>query len=213
MAILTCADRDPIRSPTCGPRFEPPPAWEILAVPRVVTSCSQIKHIGCQTDVRDSFGPQRISGAVSNHHQRRRPESPQNQIYVVPQNQAKTMNANTEPKTAPKVINGPHQRQVRARGFWKPWRLAGGYAQSVQQALSARSGGGLAAAWARGVQASAAGVAGGVFEGLRNAGAAGDEVGAFRRGQSHVRRAARAHIRDPRGAYCQARCGGKCQGD
>src|SRR5262245_16404932 len=106
MAILTCADRDPIRSPTCGPRFEPPPAWEILAVPRVVTSCSQIKHIGCQTDVRDSCGPQRLSGALANHHQRRRPESPQNQIYVVPQNQAKTMNANTEPNTAPKLING-----------------------------------------------------------------------------------------------------------
>src|SRR5262249_16810317 len=49
--------------------------------------------------------PQRISGAVSNHHPRRRPESPQNQIYGVPQNQAKTMNANTEPNTTPKVIN------------------------------------------------------------------------------------------------------------
>ena len=35
----------------------------------------------------------------------------------------------------------------------KPWRVTGGYAQSVQQALSARSGGGLAAAWARGVAA------------------------------------------------------------
>src|SRR5262249_37804860 len=35
--------------------------------------------------------------------------------------------------------------------------LSGGYAQSVQQALSARSGGGLAAAWARGVQAGSAG--------------------------------------------------------
>jgi hypothetical protein len=43
---------------------------------------------------------------VSNHHQRRCPESPQNQIYVVPQNQAKTMNANTEANTAPKLING-----------------------------------------------------------------------------------------------------------
>jgi hypothetical protein len=30
----------------------------------------------------------------------------ENQIYVVHQNQAKTMNANTEPNTAPKVING-----------------------------------------------------------------------------------------------------------
>jgi len=44
----------------------------------------------------------------------------------------------------------------------------GGRAPSVQQALSARSGGGLAAAWARGVQAGAARVAGCVFEGLRN---------------------------------------------
>src|SRR5262245_36631345 len=34
------------------------------------------------------------------------PRLAQNQIYVVPQNQAKTMNANTEPNTAPKVING-----------------------------------------------------------------------------------------------------------
>src|SRR5262245_65818658 len=34
MAILTCADRDPVWSPDCGPRFEPPPAREILAVPR-----------------------------------------------------------------------------------------------------------------------------------------------------------------------------------
>src|SRR5262249_7894386 len=51
--------------------------------------------------------------------------------------------------------------------FWKPWWVTGGYAQSVQQALSARSGGGLAAAWARGFQAGAARVAGCVFEGLR----------------------------------------------
>jgi hypothetical protein len=58
-------------------------------------------------------------------------------------------------------------------------KIENGYAQSVQQALSARSGGGLAAAWARGVQASAARVAGGVFEGLRNASAAGDEVGSI----------------------------------
>ena len=34
------------------------------------------------------------------------PRLAQNQIYVVPQNQAKTMNANTEPNTAPKVTNG-----------------------------------------------------------------------------------------------------------
>ena len=33
-------------------------------------------------------------------------KSPQNQIYVVPQNQAQAMSANTEPKTAPNVING-----------------------------------------------------------------------------------------------------------
>src|SRR5262249_31170028 len=39
---------------------------------------------------------------------------------------------------------------------WKPWWVTGGYAQSVQQALSARSGGGLAAAWERGVQAGSA---------------------------------------------------------
>ena len=59
-----------------------------------------------QPATRGSFDPQRFSGAVSNHHQRRRPESPQNQIYVVPQNQAQAMSANTESKTAPKVING-----------------------------------------------------------------------------------------------------------
>ena len=34
------------------------------------------------------------------------PRLAQNQIYVVPQNQAKTMNASTEPKTATNVING-----------------------------------------------------------------------------------------------------------
>src|SRR5262245_32071942 len=68
MAILTCADRDPVWSPGCGPRFEPPPAREILAVPRVVTSCSQSNHIGCQTDIRGSFDPQRLSGAVSTSH-------------------------------------------------------------------------------------------------------------------------------------------------
>src|SRR5262249_56202930 len=73
---------------------------------RGLTCASITKGLDCQTALRGSIGPQRISGTVSNHHQRRRPESPQNQIYVVPQNQAKTMNANTEPKTAPKVING-----------------------------------------------------------------------------------------------------------
>src|SRR5262249_38391016 len=73
---------------------------------RGLTCASITNGLDCQTALRGSFGSQRISGAVSNHHQRRRPESPQNQIYVVPQNQAKTMNADTEPNTAPKVING-----------------------------------------------------------------------------------------------------------
>src|SRR5262245_40698118 len=50
---------------------------------------------------------------------------------------------------------------------WKPWRQPRGYAQSVQQALSARSGGGLAATWARGVQAGSAGEPGELLEGLR----------------------------------------------
>src|SRR5262245_65513756 len=74
-----------------------------------------------QTPTRGSFDPQRFSGALANHHRRCRtpktkrwdegnvgawPRLAQNQIYVVPQNQAKTMNANTEPNTAPKVING-----------------------------------------------------------------------------------------------------------
>ena len=95
-----------------------------MAVPRVVTSRSQFKHIGCQTDVRDSFDRQRLSGEVSNHPQWSHypssqktnrldqgnlgawPRLAQNQIYVVPQNQAKTMNANTKPNTAPKVVNG-----------------------------------------------------------------------------------------------------------
>src|SRR6516162_4647881 len=39
----------------------------------VVTDCSLSKHIECQTDVRDTFDPQRFSGAVSNH---RRPLVP-----------------------------------------------------------------------------------------------------------------------------------------
>jgi hypothetical protein len=76
-------------------------------VPRGGLTCASItKGLDCQTALRGSIGPQRISGAVSNHHQRRRPESPQNQIYVVPQNQAQAMSANTEPNTAPKVMNG-----------------------------------------------------------------------------------------------------------
>src|SRR5262249_2992981 len=132
MAILTCADRDPIRSQACGPGFEPPPAWEILAVPRVATSCSRFKHIGCQTDIRDSFDPQRLSGAVSNHHQRRRPESPQNQIYVVSQNQAKTMNANTEPNNAPKVING----RINGRFAQGLPGTAGGSPEATRRALN-----------------------------------------------------------------------------
>src|SRR5215470_15319868 len=73
-------------------------------VPRGGLTCASIsKGLDCQTALRGSIGPQRISGAVSNHQLRRRPESPQNQIYVVPQNQAKTMDANTESKTA---LNG-----------------------------------------------------------------------------------------------------------
>src|SRR5262249_32732814 len=86
-----------------------------------------------------------------------------------PQNQAQAMNANTESKTAPKVFNGRINGRFAPGGLWKPWRLAGGYAQSVQQALSARSGGGLAAAWARSVQAGAAGEPGALLEGLRHA--------------------------------------------
>jgi len=41
--------------------------------------------------------------------------------------------------------------------------VAIGYAQSIQQALSARSSGGLAAAWARGFKRVSARVAGRVF--------------------------------------------------
>src|SRR5262249_1992244 len=73
-----------------------------------------------QTSTQSSFEPQRFSGALANHHRRCRtpkdkrdegnagawPRLAQNQIYVVPQNQAKTMSANTEPNTAPKVIDG-----------------------------------------------------------------------------------------------------------
>ena len=59
---------------------------------------------------------------------------------------------------------------LNTAGIWKPWRVTRGHAQSVQQALSTRSSGGLAAAWARGVQAGAAGEPGELLEGLRNAG-------------------------------------------
>jgi hypothetical protein len=54
----------------------------------------------------------------------------------------------------------------------------GGSPEATRRAfnkLSARSGGGLAATWARGVQAGSARVAGCVFESLRNAGAERDE--------------------------------------
>src|SRR5262249_18786911 len=60
------------------------------------------------------------------------------------------------------------------------------------KALSARSGGGLAAAWAGGFQAGSARVARSVFESLRNAGAARDEGRARRWRQGNDRRAARA---------------------
>src|SRR5262245_24339484 len=73
----------------------------------------------------------------------------------------------------------------------QPRRITGGYAQGVQQALSARSGGGLAAAWARGVQASSARVAGLVFESLRVASGSRDEGRAQRRRQGDDRRADR----------------------
>src|SRR5262249_27186203 len=72
-------------------------------------------------------------------------------------------------------IDSATERRVRkqlAKGvgiLWKPWWVTGGYAPSVQQALSARSGGGLAAAWARGVQAGSAGEPGDLLEGLRHA--------------------------------------------
>src|SRR5215831_8822729 len=54
---------------------------------------------------------------------------------------------------------GWRARRAPGRGdfsVWKPWRVTGGHAAGVQQALSARSGGGLAAAWAGGFQAGAA---------------------------------------------------------
>src|SRR5262249_45939474 len=102
---------------------------------RGLTCASITKGLDCQTALRGSIGPQRISGTVSNHHQRRRPESPQNQIYVVPQNQAKTMNANTEPNTAPKVINGRIDGKF-AKGYsGNP----GGSPDRAPQALHART--------------------------------------------------------------------------
>jgi hypothetical protein len=109
---------------------------------RGLTCASITKGLDCQTALRDGIGPQRISGAVSNHHQRRRQESPQNPIYVVPQNQAQTMSANTESKTAPKVINGRingrlkkvrrHMGRAQNRkGFgWKRWSFAPGYSRN-----------------------------------------------------------------------------------
>ena len=80
-------------------------------------------------------------------------------------------NSDTDFKFFPQV---PERRRARMKQKLTREEAAeveaatGGRAPSVQQALSARSGGGLAAAWARGVQAGAARVAGCVFEGLRN---------------------------------------------
>src|SRR5262249_52106323 len=96
---------------------------------------------------------------------------------------------------------------------WKPWRLAGGYAQSVQQALSARCGGGLAAAWARGVQAGSAGEPGELLEGLRHARPERAKIRAFRRRQGDDGRAARARDRAYQGTPSQAGSGRECQGD
>jgi hypothetical protein len=101
---------------------------------RGLTCASITKGLDCQTALRDGIGPQRISGAVSNHHQRRRQESPQNPIYVVPQNQAQTMSANTESKTAPKVING------RINGRFAPGysRNPGGSPEATRRAFNRR---------------------------------------------------------------------------
>src|SRR5262249_373090 len=90
------------------------------------------KGLDCQTALRGSIGPQRISGAVSNHQQRRRPESPQNQIYVIPQNQAQAMSANTEPKNATNVING------RMNGRFAPGYSGnpGGSPEAARKALN-----------------------------------------------------------------------------
>src|SRR5262249_57273135 len=59
-------------------------------------------------------------------------------------------------------------------GRMKPRRQPGGHTPSAQQARSARSGGRLAAAWARGVQAGAPGKSGQLSESLRNLGAGQD---------------------------------------
>src|SRR5262249_16486785 len=59
-------------------------------------------------------------------------------------------------------------------GRMKPRRQPGGHAPSAQQAFSARSGGGLAAAWARGVEAGAPGKSGQLSQSLRNVGAGQD---------------------------------------
>src|SRR5262249_47788461 len=106
-----------------------------IGAPGQLTSERILKGLDCQTALRGSFGPQRISGAVSNHHQRRRPESPQNQIYVLPQNQVKTMNANTEPNTAPKVFNG------RINGRFAPGYSGnpGGSPDRARKALNAET--------------------------------------------------------------------------
>jgi hypothetical protein len=63
------------------------------------------------------------------------PRLAQNQIYVVPQNQAKTMNANTEPNTAPKVING------RINGRFAPGYSGnpGGSPDRARKALNAET--------------------------------------------------------------------------
>src|SRR5262249_51842336 len=71
------------------------------------------------------------------------------------------------------IGDGSPVRSEAARGS------PGGYAPSVQQALSARSGGGLAAAWARGVQAGSAGEPGELLESLRHARPERAENGAF----------------------------------
>jgi hypothetical protein len=103
-----------------------------------------------QTPARGSFDPQRFSGALANHHRRCRTpkdktvgrrkcrslaKTRQNQIYVVPQNQAKTMNANTEPNTAPKVING------RINGRFAPGYSGnpGGSPDRARKALNAET--------------------------------------------------------------------------
>src|SRR5262245_10129146 len=75
-----------------------------LMVPRGgVPWASNINAVRWQTAARGSFDPQRLSGALANHHcieLKRKPTGPRkcrslaeiarNHIYVVPQNQAKT---------------------------------------------------------------------------------------------------------------------------